>query len=73
MIHAYKIGLQKYHNKPMPKGDMCKRSKLKESEVIELRNLYETGFYTYRELHEMYGTTKRNIISIVKRDTWRHI
>jgi len=66
--HAYRIGL----NKGI-KGETVATSILKEKDVLEIRNLYDSGDYTMREIGKLFNTDATNISLIVNRRSWRHI
>lgn len=53
-------------------GSQRKLSKLNENQVLEIRKLYQNP-YCARELSDMYGVSKQNILMIVKRKAWKHI
>ena len=55
------------------KGEDNKSSKLKNEEVLLIRQLYSNKNITYKELSQMFNTSLRNVISIVKRESWKHI
>ena len=57
----------------MLKGEDSAASKLTESEVLEIRYLYEEGKHSYASLGGMFGVTDVNIWNICKRRTWKHI
>lgn len=67
-IHAYKIGLQKPQC-----GEKHGRSKLKNNDVIFIRNLHKTGYHTNRELAGFFNVSDSHISDIVNRKLWRHI
>ena len=54
-------------------GENNPASKLTESDVIQIRNLYESGARSRRELAERFGVTKAAIRFVVTRRTWSHI
>jgi hypothetical protein len=64
--HARRMGLTD------DKGEKSKFAKLKEYQVLEIRNLKTQGQKT-RELSERYGVTTKCIQSILARKTWKHI
>lgn len=47
--------------------------KLADSEVLEIRDLYATGKYTYEHLGHIHNVCKENIRKIVNCITWKHI
>lgn len=54
-----------------PKG--APNSKLKPSQVTEMRRLFETGDWDYQKLSDHYGVTKNQVSSIIRRKQWRDI
>ena len=54
------------------KGEEC-RSKLTAEKVVEIRDKYKTGKFTYLQLAKIYGVDFSNIYSVVKRKSWKHI
>lgn len=61
------------------KGEAVAHSKLKESDVIEIRRLYKEGMdnhskkYSSANLAKMYGVNKKTVLAIINRKTWLHI
>lgn len=54
-------------------GEKCKKSKLKEEDIINIRKMYKTGLYTAVELSKKYNVTSVLIDSIVNNKIWRHL
>ena len=48
-------------------------SKLTDADVLEIRALYASGKWTYKQLGERYAVDLSNIASIVHRKTWKHL
>jgi len=48
-------------------------AKLTEDDVREIRRLYATGEFSYRELGLRFGVNQSAIGKIVSRKTWRHV
>lgn len=78
------LGTQKDNMKDMinrnrqSKGSKRFCAKLNEQQVIEIRNLYATGNYTYADLAKMYGLSvvsrsSNTIRYIIARKTWKHL
>jgi len=67
VTHAWKTGL----------ADSCgeKRflSKLKESEVVEIRNIYAKGSISQHKLGKIYGVGASVICEIVNNKAWKHV
>ena len=68
MKHAYKIGVL-----TLKKGEEHNSAKLKEKDIIEIRNKFETKKYTHLMLANEYGVTRGNIRHILTRRTWKEI
>lgn len=69
--HAWKTGLCK--SKPGKRGETSPFAKLKNHQVLEIREKYKTGNYSQRKLGVEYGVSKNRISDIVKRISWFHI
>lgn len=46
---------------------------LTESEVVEIRDLYATGNYSYGDLSDMFLIGRTTVGKIVRKITWRHV
>lgn len=68
--HAYDTGLKKKENYI---GEGNKTSKLKEEDIISIREEYGTGTTSYSKLAEKYNVVMSNIWSIINRKTWSHV
>ena len=55
------------------KGERHSYAKLTDQQVREIRELWAAGGKTKKEIGERFGITARNVLSIVRRDTWVHI
>ena len=55
-----------------PRGERHGRSKLVESDVIEIRRLYKLGV-SREEIALKYGVTTNLIYKIAGRNIWRHV
>ena len=60
-------------NLPLLKGSDKKKKKIQESDVVEIRNLYETYKYTQTELAKRFRISQATVHQIVNRKTWTHI
>lgn len=49
------------------------QAKLRELQVLEIRELHATGKWSYVELGEKYNVSHQTISRIVKKQTWSHI
>lgn len=68
--HAYDNGLIKKQI-----GEKNHQSKLKESDVIEIRNQYKSGSNesSMRALAKKYGVSRNVILKIIHRETWKNV
>ena len=66
--HSFDTGLQK----PL-KGSKVGNSKLSESQVLEIRWLYQTSEYTQVALGKIFGISNAHICDIINRKKWTHI
>jgi hypothetical protein len=64
--HALKIGLR------LDKGEGSIHAKLKEKDILEIRELHTKG-YSYNRLGNMFGVSYSTIGDAVKRRSWKHI
>ena len=51
-------------------GECAAASKLSLVDVLDICELYASGFYTQKELGEFYGVTARHVSDIVNGKTW---
>jgi hypothetical protein len=54
-------------------GERHGLSKLKDSDVIEIRERHSTGTATRLRLARDYGVTKQTISKIIRRQQWKHL
>jgi group I intron endonuclease len=54
-------------------GEKAPNSKLKNEQVLKIRELYNTNDYTYEELGIMFNVCDKTICDIIKRKTWKNI
>lgn len=47
--------------------------KLKDSDIIQIREYYATDMFTQDELSDMFNVSRRNISKIVSGITWKHL
>lgn len=52
-------------------GDKGSGAKLNWNDVIEIREMYRTGKYSYREIGEVYFVARTTICAIVNHTTWK--
>lgn len=55
------------------RGDKAPQSKLKESDVIQIREMYKTNRYTVKELSGLFNVSFGCIRDIIYRRNWKHI
>jgi len=55
------------------KGSDRPTSKLTERQVVEIKEMYESGDYSYQYLAANYNVTKNTIGEIIRGETWRHV
>lgn len=66
--HTFKLGRNK-----TTKGEQRANSKLKEADIVEMRNLYKTGKHSYRSLAEKYNVSFSHVDDIVNFKRWKHV
>lgn len=54
-------------------GENNGMSKVTEQDVLEIRELYNTGLYTHQEIADMYGLSKTNAGDIIRRKIWKTV
>jgi len=67
-LHATSIGLR-----DNTLGEKSNFSRFKNSDILTIRNLYDSGNKTRKELSIIYGCSVTGIGYIVNRQTWKHI
>lgn len=55
------------------RGDKINTAKLKEKDVLRIRQLWGTRELTQVAMAKLYNVEKHNINAIIKRKTWTHI
>lgn len=55
------------------RGEGNPRSKLTEKDVIEIRELYDTGKFTQRQIGKMFGVSDVSISYIIIGKTWKNV
>jgi group I intron endonuclease len=55
------------------RGERNGMSRFSEAQVIEIRQLYETGDYTQKKIAEMYKTERSVITGIINFKTWKYL
>jgi group I intron endonuclease len=59
--------------KDKSRGENNKHAKLIATQVIEIRQKYNTGNYTQQELADEYGISRRAVSHILNGSTWAHL
>jgi hypothetical protein len=49
------------------------RNKLLQMQVLEIRDAFDTGKYSFRKLGKIYGINGKSVADIVDRKNWNHI
>lgn len=49
------------------------RSKLMPSQVLEIRDVFDTGKYTFKQLGKIYGIDGKSVADIVDRRNWTSV
>jgi hypothetical protein len=76
IIHSRTTGLNTYTRKGQTseaRGEKHHQGKLTEDNVREMRVLYATGEYSFRELGEKYGVHLSNIAYVINGKIWNHV
>ena len=58
---------------PFLSGEKNPNSKLTESQVQEIRDLYKTGSFTMVQLAEKFGMSRRSISAVINKEIWKHL
>lgn len=67
-IHAFDNGLQ-----VSKKGEDTCIAKLKESDVLKIREIWQEGLYTQKVIAKMFNVSQKSISNIILRKTWKHL
>lgn len=54
-------------------GEQHPQSKLKNKDILQIRNLWEVGHRNIRVIARNYGVSTTNIKKIVNGSTWKHL
>jgi HNH endonuclease/NUMOD4 motif len=67
-LHAYRI-----LKRPTIKGSKHYRTKLKEEDIVEIRDLYKAGEYTLVQLSDKFNIGFNAISKIINYQRWTHV
>jgi len=56
-----------------PNGTKHHKNVLLPSQVYEIRDAFDTGKYSFRELGKIYGIEGKSVADIVDRKNWNHL
>lgn len=70
MKHAFDIGLR--INKGVC-GEENIGSKLTENDVLQIRSIYQHGWFTHQEIADAYHISRRHAGNIIQNKRWAHI
>ena len=56
-----------------PKGQLHPNSKLTDTAVQDIRNLYNTKLYTQKQIAVMFGISHQQVSKIVNKVRWDHV
>ena len=57
----------------LKRGELHKNAKLKNSDVLKIRNFHQNGLYTYSQLGHMFNVGNTTIGRIIHRQSWKHL
>lgn len=66
MDHAIKNGRIK-------RGEKAGRSKLTRNQVLQIRSIYENGWFDKDQIAEAYNMNSEYIMKIIRNQAWKHI
>lgn len=69
--HSHEVLGNGFNSPPIHYGEKHPISKLTRNKVTEIRELYQSGNYTSRQLGSIYGVSKTNILNIINQKIWR--
>lgn len=73
MVHARDVLGVTFSTGTTIRGTDNGNSKLSDDDVVKIRELYETGRFTHRELAEIYGVNSSSITRAINKKSWNHI
>lgn len=72
-MHSYKMGMTPKPTGNNKKGEEVYNSVLKTRDVINIRQYFEYGGVTQKQLSEIFNVSRSCIQGITRRKTWKHI
>ncbi len=66
--HAIETGLNN-----SVRGESHGSCKFKNEDITNMRNMYKTGNYTYKQIGLLFNATVARVSEIIRRKTWKHI
>ena len=66
--HSYNTGLQ-----ISAKGERSHRSKLSKNDVMQIRSIYDQGWFLQKEIAEAYNVSRQTVGAVVNRINWTHV
>lgn len=73
ITHSIETGLTDFSKFNYSSGEGTSKSKMTNEDVKELREMYDTGEFTLKELSIYFDISITTVWNIVKRKTWTHI
>lgn len=70
---AFKEIVSNNKRRKSPKMEENNKSKLTRRDVLKIRELFQTGKYSYGDIALLFDVTRENIFHIIKRKTWKDI
>lgn len=67
VVHSFDNGLNK------TRGEGNHHAKINEDKVRDIRRMYDSKKYTQLELSKLFGISRPNVSSIVRRESWKHV
>lgn len=72
MKHAYRV-LGKKNNFGEKRGEDCHNAVFKNADILKMREMFESGEYTQKQIANIYNQRSGIINRILKRKRWKHI
>lgn len=68
VVHGFEFGFREGR-----KGEKHHNTKLKTEDVIKIRELYDLGTISQKEIGRLYGINQVQIGRIIRKERWKHI